>query len=392
MFCVSQKPLDKLLGMYYKSLCFEAQLYIAKPRTRHFIVVEQPHNMPTHHIGAKTAVYIMVKRNISTLDAIKLVATSLGIRQHCIGYAGLKDAKATTLQYITIDLNCIRKKVPKLVRIDAPTRTLWIRFVGYASTTLRPGLLRGNTFYVCVEGADINKIKKLDKSEINILAYYGYQRFGTRRPNTHTIGLLMLMSPSLYIRELLFEPYPDEKLETTRSRLKREPMLHLEKKITRSLNKIRSPQHIRPSFEVLRLFASALQAYFFNRYISKRIYYYEDVRKKIEGEKWDGTRPLAPVVGEDMERSSDAAKLYKEILEEEMLTFEDLKLFRMYGVRLITHYRPLYTRTKLSVTVHKERAWITFSLERGMYATLVLRELGIEESPPEKDTTVNDYA
>ena len=391
MFCVSQKPLDKLLGMYYKSLCFEAQLYIAKPRTRHFIVVEQPHNMPTHHIGAKTAVYIMVKRNISTLDAIKLVATSLGIRQHCIGYAGLKDAEATTVQYITVDLNCIQKKVPKFVRVNAPTGTLWIRFVGYASAMLKPGLLHGNTFYIGVEGSGINEIKKLDKLEIDILAYYGYQRFGTRRPNTHTIGLLMLMSPSLYIRELLFEPYPDEKLETIRSRLKMEPMLHPEKKITQLLNKIRSPQHIRPPFEVVRLFASALQAYLFNQYISKKIYYYKDVRKRIGGEKWDGARPLAPVIGEDTERSSDAAKLYREILEEEMLTFEDLKLFRMYGVKLITHYRPLYTRTKLSVTVHGERAWITFSLERGMYATLVLRELGVEESPTEKDITVNGY-
>jgi len=166
------------------------------------------------------------------------------------------------------------------------------------------------------------------------------------------------------------------------------PTLNPEKKITQLLNKIRSPQHIRPSFELLRLFASALQAYLFNRYVSKRVYYYKDIRKKIGGEKWDGTRPLAPVIGEDMERSSDAAKLYKEILEEEMLTFEDLKLFKMYGVRLTTHYRPLYTRTKLSVTVHGERAWIMFSLERGMYATLVLRELGVEESPTEKDTTI----
>jgi len=390
MYCVSQKPLDRLLGMYYKSLCLEVQLYIVKPRTQHFIVVEQPHNMSAHHISAKAAVYVMVKRNISTLDAIRLIATSLGIRQHCIGYAGLKDAEATTLQYITIDLNCIQKKVPKFVRVNVPAGTLWIRFVGYASAMLRPGLLRGNTFYISVEGPGINEIKKLDELEINILAYYGYQRFGTRRPNTHTIGLLMLMSPSLYIRELLFEPYPDEKLETIRSRLKMEPILHPEKKMTQLLNKIRSPQHIRPPFEVLRLFASALQAYFFNRYISKKIYYYKDVRKRIGGEKWDGARPLAPVIGEDMERSSDAARLYKEILEEEMLTFEDLKLFKMYGVKLTTHYRPLYTRTRLSVTVHGERAWITFSLERGMYATLVLRELGIEESL-EKYITINDY-
>lgn len=288
MYCVSQKPLDRLLGMYYKSLCLEAQLYLAKPRTQHFIVVEQPHNVSTHHISAKAAVYVMVKRNISTLDAIRLIATSLGIRQHCIGYAGLKDAEATTLQYITIDLNCIQKKVPKLFRVNVPTGTIWIRFVGYTSAMLRPGLLRGNTFYIGVKGSGINEIKKLDEVEIDILAYYGYQRFGTRRPNTHTIGLLMLISPSLYIRELLFEPYPDEKLETIRSRLKMEPILHPEKKITQLLNKTRSPQHIRPPFEVVRLFASALQAYLFNRYISKKIYYYEDVRKKIGGEKWDG--------------------------------------------------------------------------------------------------------
>jgi len=388
MFCVSQKPLDRLLGMYYKSLCLEAQLYIAEPRTRHFIVIERPYDIFTHYIDAKVAVYVMVKRNISTLDAVRLVATSLGIQQRCIGYAGLKDTEATTLQYITIDLRCIRKKVPRSIKINAPTKTLWVRFVGYASVMLRPGLLHGNTFYIGVEGPNINEIKKLDKLEVNVLAYYGYQRFGTRRPNTHTIGLLMLLSPSLYIRELLFEPYPDEKIETIRSRLEMKPTLNPEKKITQLLNKIRSPQHIRPSFELLRLFASALQAYLFNRYVSKRVYYYRDIRKRIGGEKWDGTRPLAPVIGEDMERSSDAAKLYKEILEEEMLTFEDLKLFKMYGVRLTTHYRPLYTRTKLSVTVHGERAWIMFSLERGMYATLVLRELGVEESPTEKDTTI----
>ncbi|HIC99293.1 MAG TPA: tRNA pseudouridine(13) synthase TruD [Pyrodictiaceae archaeon] len=379
MYCISKKPLDRLLGMYYKSLCLETRLHIIKPRTHHFLVIEQPYNIFTNSVNAKTAVYVVIKRNVSTLDAIKLIAALLRVQQRCIGYAGLKDTEATTLQYITVNLHCIRKELPKFIKIDTPAKGLWMRFVGYASVMLKPGLLHGNTFYIGVEGPHISEIKKLDNLEINLLAYYGYQRFGTRRPNTHSIGLLMLLSPSLYIRELLFEPYPDEKIETIRSRLKMKPVLEPEKTMSQLLSRIRSPQHIRPSFELLRLFASALQAYLFNRYISKRVYYYNDVKRKIGGEKWDGTRPLAPVIGEDIEQGSDAAKLYKEILEEEMLTFEDLKIFRMYGVKLTTYYRPLYTTTKLSVAIRGRKAWITFSLEKGMYATLVLRELGVEE-------------
>ncbi|HIP65742.1 MAG TPA: tRNA pseudouridine(13) synthase TruD [Pyrodictium sp.] len=379
MYCISQDPLDKLLGMRYKSLCFETKLRIVEPRIYHFIVVEQPHNIFTQSANAKAAVYVMVKRNISTLDAINLLATFLGIQRRCISYAGLKDAEATTLQYVTIDLQCIRKKLPKIIRVGTQTKNLWMRFIGYALTMLKPGLLRGNTFYICVEGSNVEEIKKFDKQEINLLAYYGYQRFGTRRPNTHTVGLLMLISPSLYIRELLFEPYPDEKMDSIRSRLEKTPSLNPERRLLQLLNRVRSPQHVKPPFELLRLFASALQAYLFNQYINKRIYYYGNVKEKIKGEKWDGTRPLAPVIGEDIELSSDAAELYKEILEEEMLTFEDLKLFRMYGVKLVTYYRPLFTKTRLSITVHGKRAWITFSLEKGMYATLVLRELGIKE-------------
>ena len=379
MYCISQNPLDKLLGMRYKSLCLETQLHIVEPRIRHFIVVEQPHNIFTSSTKAEAAVYVMVKRNLSTLDAINLLATFLGIQRRCISYAGLKDTEATTLQYVTINLHCIRKKLPKIIKVGTQTKNLWMRFVGYASTMLKPGLLHGNTFYICVEGSNIDEIKKFDKQEINLLAYYGYQRFGTRRPNTHTIGILMLISPSLYIRELLFEPYPDEKIDTIESRLRKRPNLDLERRILQLLNKIRSPQHVRPPFELLRLFASALQAYLFNQYINKKIYYYGDVRKRMKGEKWDGARPLAPVIGEDMEQSSDAAELYREVLEEETLTFEDLKLFKMYGIKLTTYYRPLFTRTKLSITIRRKRAWIIFSLEKGMYATLVLREFGVRE-------------
>ena len=54
--------------------------------------------------GEGTHVYAFVqKKNMSTQDMMNLVARSVGIRTMDVGYAGRKDARAITRQWISIE-------------------------------------------------------------------------------------------------------------------------------------------------------------------------------------------------------------------------------------------------------------------------------------------------
>ncbi|BES82790.1 tRNA pseudouridine(13) synthase TruD [Pyrodictium abyssi] len=385
-FCRSSNPLDLLLGLEYRLRCGRPPACVARPRERSFIVAELPEL--TLEPGGRYCVYALAKRGLPSLDAARLLARRLGVNPRQASIAGLKDTEATTLQYIC--LPCPREP-PAIVAV--PGR-LWARLVGRASRCPRRGVLRGNRFTIVLEPVSASCREVVEAAEAlrgaKLPAYYGYQRFGTRRPNTHLQGLALLRGDlAWYARELLGSPYPDESPATARCRASlwrseecQGSRLYEATVARRAASPADLPALLPRGVAEIQL--AALQAYIFNRYLSLRLARGHSLDEKLPGERLVGGRPHAPVpgIGYRLGTGGEAAELLEEALEPLGIGLEDLAEPPPGLPRLRPYWRPVYTVPEgLEARIIPGcRVAIAFSLEKGMYATLVLRELA---EPPE---------
>src|SRR3989339_1145669 len=158
-----------------------------KTRDEDFFVEEKPLYEPS---GQGTHIYaLMEKKGISTMDALSLIACELGIAKRDIGYAGLKDARALTRQWISIE----HIDPQRLVSLDIPN--IKIIQTSRHRNKLKIGHLSCNSFVIRLRDVAVPVDKALAATE-NVLAvlvrrgvpnYFGQQRFGIRS-ETHLLG------------------------------------------------------------------------------------------------------------------------------------------------------------------------------------------------------------
>ncbi len=126
--------------------------------------------------GRGYRVYSLWKRGLETEEAIKKVARISGVSHRFIGYGGLKDKNAVTVQFIS---------VPEKFRLkEMADRNLKVVFAGFSSRKISPSAVNGNFFEIYVreplrypERVDILK-------EFGVPGYYGEQRFTPVRGNS----------------------------------------------------------------------------------------------------------------------------------------------------------------------------------------------------------------
>ena len=139
-----------------------------------FIVEEQPIKFS----GAGSFLVLkIVKNNCDTWELIDRLAKFLNVFSNEIGYAGLKDKRATTTQYITIP-----KKYSKEIKLFR-NKKIEIIDTFLHKEKLNIGDLEGNRFKINLHNVgitDINNIQKIIKLIIKegMPNYFGYQRFG----------------------------------------------------------------------------------------------------------------------------------------------------------------------------------------------------------------------
>lgn len=140
-----------------------------------FIVEE----LPLKPFKGKGNFFIMKiqKEYLSTIELVYHISKELGIDENLIGYAGLKDKYATTIQYISIPLNKSRgyKKIAN--------KQINILETFLDDNKLRIGVLKGNSFKINlkeINPKDITQIyQNISKIQKHGMAnYFGYQRFG----------------------------------------------------------------------------------------------------------------------------------------------------------------------------------------------------------------------
>ncbi len=118
------------------------------------------------------------KRDMSTWKLITVLAKATGLQERDIGYAGLKDKNATTIQYISLP-----KKAEKELNKNLTTEKIEILERNYNKAPIKVGHLKGNSFSIILHNIHASDAKffnttakKMQKE--GIPNYYGYQRFG----------------------------------------------------------------------------------------------------------------------------------------------------------------------------------------------------------------------
>jgi len=351
---------------------------------------------------------ILVKRNWDTLLAVRTIAQQLGISQERIQIAGIKDTKALTAQHISIG-----RTTPDMIS-KVKIRDMKLHPMRFSNDKIHSAELYGNRFLINIRAILGSRSKIMERMQDvkrdleglgGIPNFFGHQRFGTTRPITHLVGkyilldelekaaLTFLAKPGHYehpesrqAREQLWNTQNYEKaLHYFPFRLvyERQMLKHLAKQPTDFIGAFhRLPKRLR------QLFIQAYQSYLFNRFLSQRIQHELPLKKARKGEyklKIDGEEYLAlPLIGYKQSVSmGEQGEIEEQILQEEDVTPQNYKIFPMPEISFSGGLRAALTPLigfntekpiKDDANPSKNMVSLGFTLQKGCYATITLRE------------------
>ena len=172
-----------------------------------FIVEEIPLYYPS---GQGQHIYVQIEKiGLSTPAAIRKIAQALGISPRLIGYAGLKDAQAVTLQMLSID----KVAAEAVQALDLPNIT--ILEVNRHQNKLKTGHLLGNRFKIKVRDVTETALSQAEAtlaelSRRGVPNFFDAQRFGNRG-NTGRLGALIVHDDVVeFVAEFLGRPQTHE--------------------------------------------------------------------------------------------------------------------------------------------------------------------------------------
>ena len=230
--------------------------------------------------------FVVQKYNLGTMDVANIIASSLKISRHFVTYAGLKDKRAITTQMMSVPSGA--SKSLSLIQHSK----ISIRDPQYTRHPIHIGDLWGNRFTILLKNIETDydtALRTLDVLEKQpILNYFGVQRFGVTRPNSHLIGKaaikrdfetalrIMLVTTSEYESENLTSARQilADELHPTDDILKQFPeSMRYEKSVMTYLMK--HPGDYKKAFSrvpprIQTFLVHAYQSYLFNRIISHR--------------------------------------------------------------------------------------------------------------------------
>lgn len=411
----SNFPLDHTLGLSWYASEQEGIGGRLRERPEDFVVDEIPQT-PDHHGDGPYLICRLTKKNWDQQRAIKEIAGRLGVSHQRIGFAGTKDKRAVTSQYISL----YNIKEEAIANLHIPDIVL--EPVGNASQQIGLGKLSGNRFAIGLTdyisgGEDLQK-PILESISAGLPNYFGYQRFGVHRPVTHLTGLDILRGDyEKAVQTFICTPSDGDNPETAEGRrfyletgdakgtLHLLPVrLSLERALLHHL--VEHPEDYGGSFHTFprtlrSMFVSAVQSWLFNRALSLRI---EDGRGISEPGQGDriiypngksdiitaGTLRMAQMQvkrdrcrialfmpgSEPVEQIGPDDKNFAWVMEEERITAD------MYGsasdfldTRFQGALRSIQLKTGIRSEISEKKIVFTFDLLPGQYATTVLREI-----------------
>jgi len=360
-------------------------------------------------------VCVLVKRNIDTFQAVQTVANKLGINAERIQFGGIKDANALTAQHVSIS-----RMLPEQVT-QIKTGNLWLYPVQFSNDKIHSGLLFGNKFHINIRAIShpaSTITKRLENTNHELIKlggcpnFFGHQRFGTARAITHIVGKYILLDEwEKAALTFLAKPSPYEHPESREARQRLldnqdckqaltyfPPKLIYERKMLIHLAKQRrdfvGAFHRLPK-RLCQLFVQAYQSYLFNKLLSQRIRSGMQLKKPLKGEyklAINSEEYVAlPLVGYEQALSDGQPGGWeKKILEEEGVAPRNFKVSIMPEISSKGGLRTALTRVinletwkpaKDGANLGKKIMNLGFTLRKGSYATIVLREFMKPKNP-----------
>lgn len=385
---------------------------LVKSRCEDFIVEEIP-AYPACGDGDHLY-FFLEKKGITTLDLLRKLGYATGRRDRDFGYAGLKDSRAITRQWFSLE----HADEAQIRALDIPD--VKVLKIGRHRNKIKLGHLSGNRFAIKLRQTPVDGRKQAEECLSVLLKrgvpnYFGVQRFGMRGDNwmlgraivaddakefldqfcgraTSVDRDMVAKARDLYDRgqyELAAEVWPG--------------FFRDNKRACRILAGGR-PNAVRKAFESVdtkftRLFISAYQSYLFNRVLAQRIQQIDSLEvgdlayKHINGAMFKVTdveaeqkrvagfeiSPSGPLYGYRMaETEGRIGQIEEEVLKAEGLqpeVFRTIPEHKVKGSR-----RPLRVpMTDFNIREGNDDAGryllLEFSMPSGAYATAVLREL-----------------
>ncbi|XOB63171.1 tRNA pseudouridine(13) synthase TruD [Campylobacterota bacterium DY0563] len=122
------------------------------------------------------------KKELTTWTAVQIFSEQLGCKSRDIGYAGLKDKNAMTIQHISVPKSC-EENIEKFNH-----ENIKILEVMKHNNKIRVGHLKGNKFFIRLKRVTPLDAKKIEEAISNISQfgmpnYFGFQRFGIEGDN-----------------------------------------------------------------------------------------------------------------------------------------------------------------------------------------------------------------
>lgn len=354
-----------------QEISIEGKIASLEPLNSNFI--PQTSNLPYTH-------FTLVKRNWNQALLLRKIAKTLGVSKNRFSYAGTKDTNALTAQRISA-WNLSPEQLSKLSIHDCK--------IGDFSLEERPlnlGDLWGNHFEIVLRNPSKNSEKTLEKfakelkSKKGLPNFFGEQRFGTRL-NNHLIGKKLIQKDvegALKIFLTEHSPSEPEEIQSARKFLaknwkKENCFREAIKKFPKSMHfdlmvldrLAKYPNDFVGAIKMLpkntyKMFTHAYQSYLFNLLLSRKI------KNKAS------LRGSGNLIGYNSALSTEEKKL----LEKEGISKENFKIKYFPEASVKGSRRKLLSKVKnFSFEANKEIITLKFDLEKGAYATVLLKYL-----------------
>ncbi|KZX10977.1 tRNA pseudouridine(13) synthase TruD [Methanobrevibacter filiformis] len=363
----------------------------------------------------------------TTLDVLMDISRDLHISRKRMGFAGMKDKRAVTRQWICISNIDSDEQLDQILALKDRIRNTEFLKVERARKKLRMGQLIGNKFKILIRdiedidsGVEIanNVFKTLERT--GVPNYFGWQRFGKPRTNTHKIGKALVENDiKEAVRLYIGNPYSGENEEVQIARaaydtgdiektyelmpngmryeriMLRELLSQLKKRELDEISYMKSIYALPKPLQ--RMFVNAYQSYLFNKAVSNRIKL--GIDKYVDGdividkeEHWihDKTpeelqimidnfeaSPTSPLFGTKVPLGEGkVGELEQKVLDDEGLKKEDFECPKTpklgsHGIRRAMRFKLWDAKA----TATDEGILTEFSITKGSYATSVLREV-----------------
>jgi tRNA pseudouridine13 synthase len=305
----------------------------------------------------------MTKRNMSTERALAEVADFMGVPRRFVGYAGTKDSRALTKQFITVKTVDV-ERIKKLRRDN-----IVLRHIGFVDEPIGLGMLEANRFEIVIRKMRSEALHELT----SIPNYFDEQRFSTANAE---IGKLIIAGEYLKAAQRIIGTAHDVAPQMQE---------HLERRPNDAVSALRIvPKH------TLLMYVHAYQSLLWNEVLARYVSSLDAMAIAIDGpvritapSKELGPVDI-PIFGFGTEEHPVFGKWYAEILEREGIEPRDFVVRALPFLSVEGSTRPGFFRVgdfhagprepdEMNPGFEKQR--LTFTLPKSCYATMAIKVL-----------------